>query len=107
MNLILTLLTIAATVWFAVEVYRHFIKPHLSQRILTMITQDEQAIVDAVKALLAKVEGSDAALAAANQATADAQAALAAEKADHADLVAQLQALTGAAPAPVDQPPAA
>lgn len=105
MNLILTLLTLAAAVWFAVEVYRHFIKPHLSQRILTMITQDEQAIVDAVKTLLAKVEGSDAAIAAANQAAADAQAALAAEKADHAELVSTLQ--TALQPAPAADQPAA
>lgn len=93
----MTALIIAATLSAALFAYELY--SHLSRRKFAMLTQDEQAIINTFRGLVAKVESADAALAAANQATADAQAALAAEQADHAELVATLQSITVNIPA--------
>lgn len=92
-----------AAVVFAYEIYLHFIKPRLSPKEIAMLTQDEQAIVDGVKALLTKVSGSDQAVTDANARATAAEAALAAEKADHAELVTTLQAVISPTP-PANQP---
>lgn len=99
MILIADVLTVLAAAFCAYEVYLHFIKPRLSPKELAMLTQDEQAIVDGVKALLTKVSGSDQVVADATARATAAEAALAAEQADHAELVTTLQTALNPTPA--------
>ncbi len=87
------ILTILLTVVVALDVAlsAYLLQAYLNPKDTPMITQDEQAIVDAVRGMKAKADAADAAIAAANQATAEAQQALATETADHAELVSALQ----------------
>lgn len=103
-QLLLALLLILALVLVASAAWDHFIKPHISQKEFHMITQDEQAIVDAIRGVLSTKASLEQQVASEKARADAAESALAAEKADHADLVSQLQSVISPAPAPADPP---